>query len=234
MRRGRRGNPRAHFPSVRIVPTGYRTLPSPATGRHSLASAVFPPLRGGRERAHFFEGGGLQVILGGGMIFGVAMFISRPARISTSLERGSRVFTFRGLSLARRGRPHGRRDLLAAPTLHAVVARLLGGRPEETDLARIVGARGCAGPVDPPCQKQCYLHGEILRLLPPFQVRASASVESRTRRAVADSRHLEARAAGSALTAGPSMTAPVIVKREPWQGQSQVRSAVFHSTRQPR
>jgi hypothetical protein len=162
------------------------------------------------------------VILGGGMIFGVAMFISRPARISTSLERGSRVFTFRGEIYSPR-QPY-------TPSLLGYS----GGRPEETDLARIVGARGCAGPVDPPCQKQCYLHGEILRLLPPFQVRASASVESRTRRAVADSRHLEARAAGSALTAGPSMTAPVIVKREPWQGQSQVRSAVFHSTRQPR
>ena len=30
------------------------------------------------------------------------------------------------------------------------------------------------------------------------------------------------------------MTSPVAAKREPWQGQSQVRSAEFHSTMQPR
>lgn len=32
--------------------------------------------------------------------------------------------------------------------------------------------------------------------------------------------------------AGPWITSPEISKREPWQGQSQVRSAAFHPTRQ--
>ena len=38
----------------------------------------------------------------------------------------------------------------------------------------------------------------------------------------------------SGRTAGPSMTSPVAAKREPWQGQSQVRSAEFQLTMQPR
>ena len=39
---------------------------------------------------------------------------------------------------------------------------------------------------------------------------------------------------GNGSTAGPSMTAPSGAKREPWQGQSQVDSAVFQLTMQPR
>jgi hypothetical protein len=35
-------------------------------------------------------------------------------------------------------------------------------------------------------------------------------------------------------TAGPASTAPCAVKREPWQGQSQVRSSAFQPTTQPR
>ena len=38
----------------------------------------------------------------------------------------------------------------------------------------------------------------------------------------------------SGRTAGPSITSPLPAKREPWQGQSQVRSAVFQLTMQPR
>ena len=34
-------------------------------------------------------------------------------------------------------------------------------------------------------------------------------------------------------SAGPEITSPVVVKREPWHGQSQVRSAGFHPTTQP-
>jgi hypothetical protein len=36
------------------------------------------------------------------------------------------------------------------------------------------------------------------------------------------------------LTAGPWMTLPSLSKRDPWQGQSQVFSAVFQETMQPR
>ena len=38
----------------------------------------------------------------------------------------------------------------------------------------------------------------------------------------------------SGLTAGPASTVPSTSKREPWQGQSQVRSASFQRVRQPR
>ena len=34
----------------------------------------------------------------------------------------------------------------------------------------------------------------------------------------------------SGFSAGPAITRPSAVKRDPWQGQSHVRSAVFHST----
>jgi hypothetical protein len=34
-------------------------------------------------------------------------------------------------------------------------------------------------------------------------------------------------------SAGPAITSPIAVKREPWQGQSQVFSASFHATIQP-
>ena len=37
-----------------------------------------------------------------------------------------------------------------------------------------------------------------------------------------------------AATAGPLSTAPSTPNREPWQGQSQVRSSVFQCTMQPR
>ena len=37
----------------------------------------------------------------------------------------------------------------------------------------------------------------------------------------------------SGAPAGPEMTSPFGLKREPWQGQSHVRSAVFHATVQP-
>ena len=36
------------------------------------------------------------------------------------------------------------------------------------------------------------------------------------------------------MTAGPWMTLPSVSKRDPWQGQSQVFSAVFQETMQPR
>ena len=35
------------------------------------------------------------------------------------------------------------------------------------------------------------------------------------------------------VSAGPAMTSPSAVKREPWQGQSHVRSASFHPTTHP-
>src|SRR4029453_16589573 len=35
------------------------------------------------------------------------------------------------------------------------------------------------------------------------------------------------------VSAGPEMTLPSGLKREPWHGQSQVRSVSFHATRQP-
>src|SRR4029453_14061610 len=37
----------------------------------------------------------------------------------------------------------------------------------------------------------------------------------------------------SAAPAGPEMTSPVGLNREPWHGQSHVRSAVFHPTMHP-
>ena len=40
-------------------------------------------------------------------------------------------------------------------------------------------------------------------------------------------------AASSGVSAGPASTSPVGLKREPWQGQSQVESATFQLTRQP-
>ena len=41
-------------------------------------------------------------------------------------------------------------------------------------------------------------------------------------------------AGGRFLAAGPWMTAPSVVNREPWQGQSQVASAALNPTVQPR
>jgi hypothetical protein len=61
-------------------------------------------------------------------------------------------------------------------------------------------------------------HGKPARSsLPPNRPRASYSS-----------------AAASGLMAGPLTTCPSVWKREPWQGQSQVRSFEFHCTTQPR
>ena len=58
----------------------------------------------------------------------------------------------------------------------------------------------------------------------------------RRRRGGARDRGRPPRAQGplSGRTAGPSITSPVAAKREPWQGQSHVRSPVFQLTMQPR
>jgi hypothetical protein len=47
-------------------------------------------------------------------------------------------------------------------------------------------------------------------------------------------RGLDVGRVGSGVTAGPARMPPSTAKREPWQGQSQVCSAAFQATWQPR
>jgi hypothetical protein len=150
----------------------------------------------------------------------------------------------RGVSsgLRRRGRaraPYRRLPLSGAPSHRGRRSRSTGGEPPRSSLRR---RRALASPSRadrPPVRRthdHAFVHEGGHRSARSFLGRLAASDQGDRSPTPAGSRPIRAHSA-SLLTAvgtrvspdiaGPSRMAPLVVKREPWHGQSHVRSAAL-------